>query len=249
MLINFLYFIIKCFCKISGLSISFSNDGEDLILIKYLAKINDGNYIDIGSHQPVKGSNTFLFYLLKWQGICIDPLPSLRNKYKFFRSRDKFINAGVIGSNSKNKKELKYYYYKYNTDNSTLDPNRVKELSTKFGREPSSIISIPKITISEMLHADKKFKSINKEIHLLSLDIQGFEFDILNDFFTCNIFPWIICVEEIGKTADTLKNGKIYSLMKNNNYMLGSRTFLSSIYVLKNKIDQLLSPYIKELQL
>ena len=83
MLTNLFYFLVRAFCKIVGLSFSFSNDGEDFALMKYLAKIKNGNYIDIGSHRPVKISNTFLFYLLGWIGICVDPLPSLKNKYRF----------------------------------------------------------------------------------------------------------------------------------------------------------------------
>ena len=80
-------------------------------------------------------------------------------------------------------------------------------------------------------------------------DIEGFEIDILNDLFSCKVYPWVICVEELGKVAETLKNGEIHRLMTNNGYILGSRTFLSSIYILKNIISQLPSPYIKELEI
>jgi len=100
MFINIFYFLVRGFCKIAGISFSFSSDGEDFALIKYLSKIKNGNYIDIGSHQPVRHSNTFLFYLLGWKGICVDPLPSLKKKYRFIRGRDMFINAGVFGSRS-----------------------------------------------------------------------------------------------------------------------------------------------------
>tara|TARA_B100000945_G_C20409990_1_gene612060 strand:- start:1097 stop:1846 length:750 start_codon:yes stop_codon:yes gene_type:complete len=249
MLVKIFYFLIKVVNKIAGLPFSFSNDGEDFILLKYLSKIKDGNYIDIGSHKPVRGSNTFLFYLLGWEGICIDPLPNLKNKYRFIRGRDMFINAGVFGSKSKDQKDFNFYYYKSHTDNSTFDPERVKQLSTIFGREPSSIIPVPKINVAEIISSSKDFFKNNKEINLLSLDIEGFEIDILEDFFSFNVYPWAVCVEEIGQTAETLKNGEIYKLMENNGYILGSRTFLSSIYILKNQLKNLPSPYIKELDI
>jgi hypothetical protein len=66
--------------------------------MKYLAKVKNGNYIDIAPHHLVRHSNTFLFYLLVWKGICANPLPSLKKKYRFIRWRDKFINAGVLKS-------------------------------------------------------------------------------------------------------------------------------------------------------
>ena len=68
------------------------------------------------------------------------------------------------------------------------------------------------------------------------------------DFFSWSVRPWIVCVEEIGVLAENIENGEIYKLMKNNGYILGSRTFLSSIYVLESKLDSLPSHYIKELK-
>ena len=249
MFVKFYYFCVKQLCKLIGLSFSFSSDGEDVILMKYLCRIKNGNYFDIGSHQPVKHSNTFLFYLTGWKGVCIDPLPNLKSKYRFIRRRDKFINAGVIGSRSKSQKKLNFFYYKNNRDNSTFDPARVKELSSKFGREPSSIIDIPTLNVADILSSSEEIIGVSKEINFLNLDIEGFEIDILNDLFSCKVYPWIICVEELGKVAETLKNGEIHRLMTNNGYILGSRTFLSSIYILKNIISQLPSPYIKELEI
>jgi FkbM family methyltransferase len=249
MFVNIFYFLVRGFCKIVGLSFSFSSDGEDFALIKYLAGIKNGNYIDIGSHQPVKHSNSFLFYLLGWKGVCVDPLPSLKNKYRFIRRRDKFINAGVFGSKSKDHEDLNFFYYKNHRDNSTFDPDRAKELSDNFGREPSSIISVPKITVAEILSSSEDLLGEAKEIQMLNLDIEGFEIDILEDFFSCNVYPWTVCVEELGQTSETLQNGEIFKLMKGNGYILGSRTFLSSIYILKNKLDILPSPFIKELDI
>lgn len=247
--IKIFFFIIKVINKISGLSFSFSNDGEDFALIKYFSKIKKGSYIDIGSHLPVRGSNTFMFYLLGWKGICIDPLPNLKNKYRFIRGRDKFINAGIVGSNSSNKTELNFYYYKSHSDNSTFDPERVRQLSDTFGREPSSVIPVPKISVSEIILSNEDFFIENKDIHLLSLDIEGFEKEILEDFFSNDLFPWAVCVEEIGQTAETLTNGEIHGLMKDNGYILGSRTFLSSIYILRKQLTKLPSDYIKELNI
>ena len=248
MLINIFYFLVKGFTKIVGMPFTFSHDGEDLILLKYLANIKDGTYIDIGSNYPVSASNTFLFYLSGWNGICIDPLPILKNKYRFIRSRDKFINAAVFGSRTKNKKKLSFFYYNHPIGNSTFDHQRVKELKDNFGREPSSIITVPKISVEHIFSSYKELFN-NKEINLLNLDIEGFEIDILEDFFSYKIHPWVVCVEEIGQTTETLQNGEIYKLMKNNGYILGSRTFLSSIYVLKNQLNHLPSPFIKELEI
>ena len=125
----------------------------------------------------------------------------------------------------------------------------MQQLRDNFGREPSSIISVPKINTQEVLSIFKNFFNNSNEIHLLNLDIEGFEIDILEDFFDCNTFPWVVCVEELGQTAETLKNNEIFQLMEKNGYMLGSRTFLSSFYILRNKLAKLPSDFIKELNI
>ncbi len=249
MFIKTFYFSIKQFCKLTGTSFSFSSDGEDVILMKYLCRIKNGIYIDIGSNQPVKHSNTFLFYLSGWKGVCIDPLPKLKTKYRFLRHRDKFINAGILGSKTKVEKKLKFFYFNKNRDNSTFDQTRVKELSENFGREPSLVIDIPTVKINEILASCKNIFGRSKEINLLNLDIEGFEIDILEDIFANEIYPWVVCVEELGQLAETIRSGDIHRLMTSKGYILGSRTFLSSIYILRNQINNLPSPYIKELKI
>ena len=158
-------------------------------------------------------------------------------------------DACVFGSQSTKHEELNVFYYKDHRDNSTFDPQRVKELSSNFQREPSSVITVAKIRVDEIISSSQSYFGDSNEIHLLNLDIEGFEIDILKDFFSCNVYPWAVCVEELGQTAETLQSREIYNLMKNNGYILGSRTFLSSIYIFKNQLNNLPSAYIKELDI
>jgi len=233
-------------CRILGISYSFSSDGEDYVLYKYLQGIKNGIYIDVGSNHPVRHSNTFLFYLMGWRGICIDPIPQLKSKYKKYRKNDLFINAGIIGSLSA-PSELKFYYYKDFPDNSTFDPKRASELERLFNRRPTSVTDIPVISVSNVVDSIEKIKSNDKELKLLNLDTEGYELGILENFFSHRCYPWIVCVEELGNTAESVLNGQIYKLMKDNNYTLGAKTFLSSIYIRKDVLKKMPSAYVKEL--
>ena len=73
-MILLIYRILKKLSSIAGISSSFASDGEDYILLKYLWGIKDGNYIDIGSHKPIKHSATFVF-INGMERICVDPIP------------------------------------------------------------------------------------------------------------------------------------------------------------------------------
>ena len=71
-----LYRLLSKLYKKLGYRESFSADGEDSILNKYLFGFEKGNYIDIRSNQPILGSNTYKLYLRNWKGICLDPIPN-----------------------------------------------------------------------------------------------------------------------------------------------------------------------------
>jgi FkbM family methyltransferase len=245
-IVTYLYKILNRVSHIFGISYSFSSDGEDYVLNKYLQGIKNGNYVDIGSNHPIRHSNTFLFYLMGWRGICIDPIPQLKSKYQKLRPNDVFINAGIMGSASI-QNELKFYYYKNFPDNSTFDSKRVKELERLFNRKPTSVTDIPVISVSNLVDSIYKKNSNEKELTLLSLDTEGFEFEILEKFFSSSCYPWVVCVEELGHTAESVLNGVIYKLMSENNYMLGAKTFLSSIYIRKDVLKKMPSVYVKEL--
>lgn len=237
------YKIFRKFLTFFNISFSFSSDGEDYILTKIFNGISLGNYIDIGANHPVLHSNTFIFYLNGWKGVCVDPIPNFVNKYKFYRPNDIFISAGL--SNDEKNKSLPFYYYANHPDNSTFDIKRVKVLESVHNRKPTKILDLPLISVDEIIY---KFKQISSsdEVHLLNIDVEGFEKTILDTFFLKKIFPWVVCVEEIGYVAEDIHGTKINELMKKNGYKLGMRTFLSSIYIRNSIINKLKSPFTKE---
>ena len=53
------------------LRFSFSQFGEDLVLLNYL-KEPHGFYVDVGAHHPVQFSNTYLLHRRGWHGVNID---------------------------------------------------------------------------------------------------------------------------------------------------------------------------------
>ena len=239
----FFYKILRKICNTFNVSFSFSSDGEDYVLFKIFNGIENGNYIDIGANHTILHSNTFSFYIAGWRGVCVDPIPSLVRKFKFFRSQDIFISAGLDSDG--NNKSLPFYYYANHPDNSTFDIDRVKVLESLHSRVPTRVIDIPLVTVSQII--DKlTVNNDNTIVHLLSIDVEGMEKKILSSFFKSRILPWVVCVEDLGYLAQDIPKTSIHKLMVQNGYKLGMRTFLSSIYILKSKIQYLKSPFTNE---
>ena len=50
---------------------SYSQEGEDVMLLSIFPEKRDGFYVDVGAHRPKSFSNTQLFYRRGWRGINI----------------------------------------------------------------------------------------------------------------------------------------------------------------------------------
>ena len=235
----------KCFSPfLKSNTTAFSTDGEDLILEKYLSSIKRGLYIDIGSFDPAWMSNTFRFYLKGWTGICIDPSPKLTLKYRILRPRDLFINAAFEADSKRDFTKLSFY--DDFPDNSTVNPERVDHLGSHFSRKPSKELIVPVIKPAQLTEAFRSRFGTNAQPHLLNIDIEGGELEACAALFSLGMKPWVICVEQLGINASNACTTALHKLVTQAGYELYSRTFLSSIYLLRESCSQLTSPYLEE---
>lgn len=235
MFMTHIYKIIRKISHFFNVSFSFSSDGEDYILLKIFEHIYEGNYIDIGSNHPLLHSNTYSLYLKGWRGVCVDPLPNLAPKYKKFRFFDKFYNKGfLLGGESI---KAPFYFFPDNPDNSTFDLGQVKLLRENYNRSNFEVLEVSFVSCDDIL---TNFKN-NSIIHLISIDVEGLEKKILQEFINNNIFPWVFCVEELSYVAKNISNSEVYKLLTINGYILISRTFLSSIYILESALPDLVN--------
>ena len=85
---------------------TYSENGEDLFILKYFKNLNEGFYVDIGAYHPFFMSNTQLLFKKKWKGINIDINPTSIEIFNIARPNDYNINAAV---SNKSKKYINYY--------------------------------------------------------------------------------------------------------------------------------------------
>lgn len=205
--------------------LSFSQCGEDLILdflICNILKIEQPFYIDIGANDPTHINNTYLFYTKGSTGVCVEPNMIFADMYKSVRPRDELLLAG-IGV----KDESKYFY---SIDPHTLSTFSKKEAEsyTKSGRHKLiETVSIPIIGINSLLN------KVRKPVHLLNLDIEGYDFDVLKALDYKKNKPWVICVETLTYTEDAseTKITKIPKLLESEGYFKFADTYINSIFV------------------
>ena len=72
----------------------------------YFLNKPEGFFLDIGAHDGVTGSNTFFFEKLGWDGICLEPIPSVFDKLKkncahiflIFKYHNKLLFSNIINN-------------------------------------------------------------------------------------------------------------------------------------------------------
>jgi len=107
---------------------SYSQEGEDLILLRIFEKKRIGFYVDVGAHHPFRFSNTYRFYLRGWRGINIDPMPGSMRLFNKFRKRDINLELAV----GENEDTLIYYMFNEPALN-TFDEGLAKTRDGKNG--------------------------------------------------------------------------------------------------------------------
>ena len=206
----------------------FGQTAEDAILQIYLPE-KRGFYLDIGAGRPITGSNTFSLYLRGWTGICIDPISVNSKLQKAFRSRDKFVNI-LVGPQESEIDFWEFEPYEYSTADQAV-AEKVKQYSGIRLLNYSKKVVRP---LSSIAPALSPF-----DPSLLSVDVEGFDLEVLksNDF--TKFRPRVICVEEWEATMDEHLNSEVETFLVLNNYKRKAWTGLSSVFVEKSYLDSM----------
>jgi FkbM family methyltransferase len=221
-----IFFIKRFFYIIFYRSFNFvaPQEGENIILERIFAKKNQGFYVDVGAHHPVRFSNTLNLYQKGWQGINIEPNLEVIKVFKSMRPRD--INLNIAVSTKKNL--CNYYKFKEPALNTTdIKICRIRE---KQGYKCIEKNSVRTQTLNQILLAHCK----NTKIDLLKIDVEGKEFDVLKSNNWKKFIPKVIICEFINVDLEKLSKNKVYKFLKSNNYLLYCKLLQNGIFFHKS---------------
>ncbi|WP_051379811.1 FkbM family methyltransferase [Bradyrhizobium murdochi] len=206
---------------------SYSQAGEDLI-IDFVAKamqIEEVTYLDIGAHHPSQFSNTYLFYRRGFQGVLVEPDPELMASIKRVRPRDVCIEAGVGVTSAR---VAQFFVMSTRTLN-TFSEAEAKRYEAMGTQRIEKVLPVPLITFDDIF-ADR---FLDKEPTLVSIDVEGLDFDVLSTLNLNKYRPAIICVETLqySETREEVKDTRIAQLMSDNGYFAFGDTYINTIFV------------------
>ena len=191
-----------------GFLLKFSENDYDKWLLHKTNFKRQGYFVDIGAGDGVIGSNTFLlekFY--NWQGICVDPNPTFLKS--LCGSRDCLVSDLAVYKHSGKVLPFKYLH-QHRAEfigwhfRSGLEEH-VDKTSVQF--DDHRVFSI---TLNDLLH----LYDAPKEIDYISIDTEGSEVDILDNF---NFNEYDIKYFTVESNNEENRN-KVIDIMRKNKY-------------------------------
>lgn len=158
----------------------YSQFGQDLYVLDSIYKNkSDGFFVDIGANHPVNANNTYLLELNGWKGLAIEPQESLRS----------------LWPNTRKTPCLNYVIGAENKEVSFIEANASEHGLSGVEGYNKCTTDCKKISVTQRRLEDILAEYSVTDVDFLSIDVEGYEMNVLNgiDFSKVNIK--LICVE------------------------------------------------------
>lgn len=196
-------------------TLSYSQEGEDLILHRVFEETKIGFYVDIGAFHPKRFSNTYFFYQRGWSGINIDATPGSMNLFKRVRPRD--INLEVAIGNDR--KEIEFFIFNEPALNS-FD----YELSHSRRSDQYYIQEVRKLTTKPLKKVLCEYLTQNSRISFMSIDVEGFDLEVLQSNDWGFFRPEYLLVECREFNFEKIQENPTFNFLIGKNYYFFAKT-------------------------
>jgi len=169
-------------------------------MLKYVTETT-GIYIEVGANDGITQSYTYELEKLGWHGILIEPSRIAFDMCAKDRPNNKLFNCALVAS--EDMKEI--YGDFYGSFLASIGGERLNARDHVKGE----IYAVPSRTLNSIL------EELNIEgIDLFSLDVEGYELEVLKGFDINKYKPKYVIIEVYDKIKDD-----IFKLMSDNNYV------------------------------
>lgn len=200
----------------------YSQFGEDIFVNNYFGQ-DDGFYVDVGSYHPVQLSNTALLYERGWNGITVDVNPDMVPLFAEMRPRGTHIQAAIGSTPGTTTLYACNRASMYTTSQAFVD-ERAEHAELTFTKQGE----VPVQTLAQLFatHVPE-----GQRIHVLNIDVEGSELDVLqsNDWGTYK--PKMVLVEDVHFDCENPAGSQIFCFMQSQGYKLSSVYHITLIFI------------------
>lgn len=172
--------------------ISYAQHGDDFMAVNIfeLLGIEKPGYLEIGAYDPVDISNTALLHKRGSVGTVVDASAESLKRFEAARPSDRRLHAAVVPA-PRMVPTIPFYRVDPHHGLNTCDLHEAQTRGTPIRDN----ILVPALTLDEIV----ALCPYGIYPHFLSVDIEGYDFDVLNTSrFSGDCAPWgpiLICVE------------------------------------------------------
>ncbi|CAM5235496.1 FkbM family methyltransferase [Rhodanobacter lindaniclasticus] len=203
--------------------ISYAQNYEDVILMRVLASVDRGCYIDVGAQHPINDSVTKAFYEKGWRGVNIEPVDQWFKLLQ--RDRPEDINLQMVVSSAASEHAL---YEVVNTGLSTSSPTFAER--HKAGGHEVVRHEVRGRTLDDIIES-----SALADIHFLKIDVEGAEEDVLRSISLDRHRPWILVIEATEPNSQIPAYDAWESLVLTAGYVLVYEDGLNRFYLAEER--------------
>jgi FkbM family methyltransferase len=207
-------------------NLSYSQEGEDMMLARFFSEQTQGFYVDVGAHHPQRFSNTYYFYLKGWRGINLDAMPGSMESFNKLRPDDINLEFPISDNNQT------LTYYKFNEP--ALNGFCERTAHERDGLRHYKIMEQEKLqsyTLAEILD---KYLPLNQEIDFLSIDVEGLDYQVLKSNDWQKYRPKVVLVEDLNLySLNKIDESKIAVFMDQQDYQLYAKSVCTLIFTAK----------------
>lgn len=201
---------------------SYSQEGEDMLLERFLHDRPTGFYVDVGAHHPKRLSNTYRLYCKGWRGLNIDANPGSMTMFQQMRPRDINIEAAV----SFTPQELTYFIFNEPALNTFSKDMALERVSKTY-----SIVEEVNILTSPLWQLLDWHVPAGTKIDLLTVDVEGLDYDVLRSNDWIRYSPEFILVECLGSsTLEQASSDPVAQLLLIQHYSIVAKTMNTVLF-------------------
>jgi FkbM family methyltransferase len=200
---------------------SWSQEGEDILIGGLLGDVDRGFYVDIGCHHPYRFSNTYRLYRRGWSGLCIDPLPGVKQAFARARPRDRVLEAAVSQAPGR----LEYFMFNEAALN-TFDPVLAQAQSARPGYRIERTVVRETRPLRELL-AEEAVGAID----FMTIDVEGLDLEVLRSNDWQRWRPRVLIVECLAARLDALPADPIHAFLTAQGYTAVQKAGRNLIFI------------------
>ena len=166
--------------------VSYAQNMEDVVLSRLVSVVPYGRFIDIGAGHPTLENVTYALYLQGWRGINVEPMQTEVELLREVRPDDETIQAAVgatMGS-------VTLFEAPPENRGATTSSAELAARYAKVDGEQFVAFESPMVTLASLL---EKFEP--GAVHVVKVDVEGMEFDVLTGAGLARHRPWVVVVE------------------------------------------------------